>query len=346
MVKYSGCDVHKKFSVFVEIDEDGVIHGPTRVDHHTGELEEHLESLPEGTPIAVETCGHWFWMVDRIEAMGHQPRLVNAQRASQMMGHVDKTDSLDAQGLAVLQQTGTLPEVWIPEGEQRDRRELLRLRLKMVQSKTRWKNRIQATLMKYGLDVSVSDAFGSKGREQLEALMKQVPEHSQQALNEQLRLLDRIIEQIDDIENQLEAVLENSRERSLLTTMPGIGRILSAVLVLEIGDIDRFPGPGHLASYSGVVPGVHASGGKRRTTGLRNEANQTLKWAYMEAANAVVRHQHDYPQSRLVKKYRRLSEHKPSGIAKGAVARMLAESTYWVLTKDEPYEEPDGWSPP
>lgn len=164
MIQYSGCDVHKQFSVFAEIDEDGVIHGPTRVDHDTNELEEHLTSLPEGTPIAVETSGHWFWMVDRIEDMGHEPRLVNASRASKMMGNVDKTDSLDAQGLAVLQKTKTLPEVWIPDRSRRDRRELLRLRMKLAQSKTRWKNRIQSSLMKYGLDVSVSDAFGQTGR--------------------------------------------------------------------------------------------------------------------------------------------------------------------------------------
>lgn len=175
--------------------------------------------------------------------------------------------------------------------------------------------------------------------------METVPEHSQEVLNQQLRLLDRITHQMDRVEDQLDEVLDGSRERQLVATIPGIGRILSAVLVLEIGEIDRFPGPGHLASYAGVVPGVHASGGKQRTTGLRKEANQTLKWGYMEAANVIVRHKHHYPESRLVKKYKRLNENKPSGIAKGAVARMVAESTYWVLTKDEPYEEPDGWQP-
>jgi transposase len=226
MIQYGGCDVHKQFSVFAEIDEDGVIHGPTKVDQDTDELEEHLKSLPEGTPIAVETCGHWFWIVDRIEAMGHKPRLVNASRASKMMGDADKTDSLDAQGLAVLQKPKTLPEVWISEATQRDQRELLRLRMKQVQSRTRWKNQIQATLMKHGLDVSASDAFGDKGRDQLETVLQQVPEHSREVIRQQLGLLDRLNGQINAMEDRLNAVLEDSRFRELLATMPGIGRNL------------------------------------------------------------------------------------------------------------------------
>lgn len=345
MTYYSGCDVHRGYSVFVGIDEEGVIHGPNEVGHDNGELESHLRSIPENSPVAIETSGHWYWIADRIEEMGHRPRLTNASRASRMMGTVDKTDSLDAQGLAMLQKTGTLPEIWIPRSALRDKREMLRFRMKLVQSKTRWKNRSQALLMKHGKSVSLSDAFGPGGRREIESLMEELPVHARRVLDEQLEMMDQFRERIRDVEEALDGILEDSRERRLLQTIPGIGSVLSAMLVLEIGDVQRFPGPGHLASYAGVVPGIHASGGKRTDTGLRTRCHQTLKWGYMEAANAVVRQKNNYTESRLIQKYRRLEENKPSGVAKGAVARMLAESTYWVLTKDEPYEEPDGWSP-
>lgn len=346
MVKYSGCDVHREYSVFVEIDEDGVLEGPTRVDHDTNELEEHLEDLPDGTPVAIETSGSWYWIADRIEQMGHKPRLVNAARASRMMGFADKTDTLDAKGLAMLQKTKTLPEIWMPSAQQRDRRELLRFRMKLVQSRTRWKNRVHALLMKHGLDVSMTDAFGVGGLEELETHKDRLPDQARSVLADQLSMIQDLQQRIETVETQLEKMLESSEPRRLLRTMPGIGPILSALIVLEVGTIDRFPGPGHLASYAGVVPGTHASGGNRHDTGLRTQANKRLKHGFMEAANAVIRQQQTYSESRLIKKYRRLDENKPSGVAKGAVARMLAESAYWVWTKGEPYEEPDGWQPP
>jgi len=82
MSYYSGCDMHKSFSVFVELSEEGVIEGPTRFDHGTGELQRHLNGLPDGTPVAIETSGRWYWMADKIEDADGVPRLVNAQKAN------------------------------------------------------------------------------------------------------------------------------------------------------------------------------------------------------------------------------------------------------------------------
>jgi transposase len=127
MVEYSGCDLQKKTSVFVEIDEHGELHGPKRVQNGTPEFQQHLESLPEGTPVAFETTGNWYWMAEQVAQAGLEPRLVHAQKAGARMGNTNKTDSLDAQELAILQKTKTLPESWIPPREIRDQREALRL---------------------------------------------------------------------------------------------------------------------------------------------------------------------------------------------------------------------------
>jgi len=332
--------MHKQFSVFVEMDEEGEVYGPTRVDHDSEELQRHLDLLPDGTPVAIETSGRWYWMANEVEDAGCIPRLVNAHKAKMMMGNTNKTDTLDAIGLARLQKTGTLPEVWIPPEDLRDKREVLRLRMKMKQSRTRWKNRIQATLDQYGLRSSYTDPFGAKGRDEIEQQLEKLPEETQQSLRHQLHTLDEIQASIDQLENQLDTILEESQARKWLKTIPGVGRILSATIALEVGDVSRFPGPGHLASYAGTTPKVHQSGQTRRTGSMRKDANQTLKWSFMEAAKVVVRHQDKYSDSRLIEKYKRLKKRKNSGIATGAVARMLAESTYWVLTKQESYKEP------
>ncbi len=70
MEYYSGCDMHKSFSVFVEMSEDGVYEGPNRINHKSGELQDHPQALPEGTPVAFETSGRWYWMANEIEEAG------------------------------------------------------------------------------------------------------------------------------------------------------------------------------------------------------------------------------------------------------------------------------------
>ena len=111
-----GCDAHKRFSQFAVYDGEGHLQQHTRVDHTPGALCEFLAQFPEGTPVALETVGNWYWIVDEIETSGCVPLMAHAVKAKIMMGNVNKTDKLDASGLATLLRTGTLPTVWIPVG--------------------------------------------------------------------------------------------------------------------------------------------------------------------------------------------------------------------------------------
>jgi transposase len=106
-----GCDAHKRYSMFAGINDAGQCTGSTRVEHITELYRSFLRGLPEGTPIAVETVGNWYWMIDEMERAGHRPILVHAAKAKLLMGQINKTDKLDAKGLAVLLHNGTLPSV-------------------------------------------------------------------------------------------------------------------------------------------------------------------------------------------------------------------------------------------
>jgi transposase len=120
-----------------------------------------------GSPVAVETIGNWYWIVDEIERAGMRPRLVHARKAKLMLGSINKTDKLDVRGLNKLQRTGTPPTVWIPPDDLRDKRQLPRTRMVFASQRTRLKNRIHSVLAKYGLqDTSeeFSDIFGKKER--------------------------------------------------------------------------------------------------------------------------------------------------------------------------------------
>jgi transposase len=128
MKHFIGCDMHKKYSVFVTMDEQGRTQAPVRVANDSLELGAYLKKLPAGTPVAVEASGGWYWFVDRLEEAGLDVRLVHPLEAKKRMGGRNKTDAIDAAGLAMLLRNGTLPEVWIPPAGLRDLRGLLRTR--------------------------------------------------------------------------------------------------------------------------------------------------------------------------------------------------------------------------
>jgi transposase len=144
--QYIGCDAHARYSVFVSVDETGRIGPAVRVDHVGLDLRGFLSGLEEGTPIAVEASGGWYGLMDELEAAGLDARLVNPWEAQRRMGGRNKTDQLDARGLAILLRNGTLPEVWIPPAELRDLRGLMRGRLALRSHTTVLKNRMHAAL--------------------------------------------------------------------------------------------------------------------------------------------------------------------------------------------------------
>ena len=169
-MEYIAFDAHKRYTLASVARPDGGLVREQRIPHERGALQQFLERCEHGSPVAVETIGNWYWIVDEIEAAGCVPKLVHARKAKLMMGEINKTDTLDARGLNRLQRAGTLPTVWIPPGELRDQRDLPRTRMVLVRQRTQLKNRIHATLAKYALhDIEVSDLFGVRGR----ALLRQ-----------------------------------------------------------------------------------------------------------------------------------------------------------------------------
>ena len=164
-MKYIAFDSHKRYTfASVEDRESGEV-TDKRIEHERGALTNFLSRYEPGCPVAVETLGSWYWIVEEIEAAGMEPRLVHARKAKMMLASSKKTDKLDAHGMNRLQRTGTLPTVWIPDGELRDKRELFRTRMVLSRQCVRVKNRIHSTLGKYGIQIEgTSDVFNKKGR--------------------------------------------------------------------------------------------------------------------------------------------------------------------------------------
>jgi transposase len=340
MMEYIALDVHKKYTWARAEDESTGEVREERIEHSRGAIRSFLSGHPSGSPVAVETVGNWYWVVDEVESAGCVPQLVNAGMAKLMMGKVNKTDKLDVKGLIRLQRSGTLPTVWIPPGEVRDARELPRTRMVLVKQKTQLKNRIHATLGKHALGLpEVKDLFGKAGRQGLKGLLPELPPNTEHVTAVMLQQLDHLERAVAALEAQITEVFKPTREMQLLLTLPGVGPVLSVVIAAEIGDIGRFGSAEHLASYSGVVPTVHGSGGKTYYGHIAKNVNIYLKWAFVEAANCI---HLQGERCHLHTLYERVSTTNKRGhkIAIVAMARHLSEASYWVLTKGEPYRAP------
>jgi len=341
MKEYIAFDSHRHYTLMEREDHDTGRTQQRRIRHERGAIRQALSPCTLGTDVAVEAMGSWYWIVEEIEAAGLVPRLVHPRKAKLMMAMTNKTDKLDVHGLNRLQRNGTLPTVWIAPGPLRDLRELTRTRIVLTRQRTRLKNRLRSALAKYNLAVvACQDPFGPRARKELLERIAQLPPQTAWVSGLLLEQLDFVQGHIAAIEKRLKTLISLTPPMQDLLTLPGIGVILSATLALEIGDVSRFPRAESLAVYAGTTPRVHGSGDKTRYGPLRTDVNQTLKWAFAEAANSVAVNCRKCPERHVSRLYLRLRERKGHATAVGAVARHLAEAAWHVLTRKEPYLDP------
>jgi transposase len=336
-------DSHKRYSQFEVLDSLGKTSSKGRILHARGAIRDFCSLYPKDTPVALETVGNWYWIADEIEDSGCIPRLAHAAKAKVMMGNVNKTDKIDAHGLAILQHNGTLPAVWIPPHQVRDERELPRTRVAFSKLRNAVKNRIHATLAKYALSIEDGkELFCKTGRRWLDRTILQLPPETQRCVQQELVLLDFIQAEISSLEDRIRQCIRVTPRIQLLKTLPGIGDILSIVIDREVGDISRFTHSDSFAAYCGTTPRVSGSAGKFHYGHLRKESNQYLQFAFIEAANVIIAHHNmkTWQNRHVVILYKRIRARRCSSVAAGAVARHLAESAFWILKKLEPYREP------
>ena len=341
MKQFWGCDAHKKYSVFVAMDETGKKTKPTRVPHDLEAYRHFLTQLPEHSHIAIEATGHWYWIVDEMERARHIPHLTDALEAKKRVGKTHKSDPIDAGGLSLLLRCGTLPEVWIPPAPLRDQREMLRTRMALRDLRTALKHRIHAAIDRYNLyTTDISDLFGLRSREYLNNCLAKPPPVTASMIVVQLDALDQLEIKIEALEKRIRAEIASTPAVRRLMTLPGVADTLGPVIAFEIGDVARFSRAECLASYAGLVPRLISSGDRihhGRTP--ERKINPFLKWAFVEAA--VCSLHHTGPCYAHVKTlFARLIPTKGFGRAVVAMARHLAEASFWMLSKNQDYRPP------
>lgn len=158
-----------------------------------------------------------------------------------------------------------------------------------------------------------------------------LPEETRRTSRHEWELVDEVEKHIGELEVRIRSRIGCIGWVRLLKSMPGVGEILGATIHLEIGDVNRFPTAAHLASYAGLVPTVHASGGKSHAGPTSKQANHYLRWAFVEAADCILMHRHRFTGHHALGLYDRVKAKKCHGKAAVAVARHLAESSWWIL---------------
>jgi len=326
-----GCDAHKRYSQFAVLDEQGPVLRQVRVPHERGAIRAFVSHFPSGTPVALESVGNWYWIVDEIEAGGGVPLMAHAAKAKVMMGNVNKSGKLDAEGLGTLLHLGKLPTVWIAPGDMRDERELPRTRLALSKLRAALKNRIQATLAKYALALKTdSDLFSAKWRPVLLKAVAALPVETQ-------RCVEQMGDQIAALEQRIQQYMQVTATMQWLKSLPGVGMILAIVIDREVGNIRRFASGEHFAGYAGTTPKVQGSAGKYRCGKLRQQCNHyrsgpSLKRPTWSAGTGSIPH--------VCRLYERIRWRKGHAVAVGAVVRHVSEAAYWILAKGEAYREP------
>jgi transposase len=334
---YAGLDLSRKRLDVCVLDEDGQTVTATAVSpdrEALGGLA--LRVAGEfGAPVraAVESMNGARFVHDTLELAGWQVDLADAVKVKGLAPLACKTDRIDARVLAELCRRDLVPAVWLPDPLVRAERERARFRLHLVRHRVQLKNRIHATLIAFGKPCPVSDLFGVSGREHLARL--DLPEAWRATTEASLALIDVLGEQIHECETDLRALGAEHPYVSLLQSMPGIGWVLGYTIASEIGDITRFETPKKLVGYTGLCPRVFQSGASDRRGALAKNGPRYLRWALIEAAVHAARSSHYRALNDRTRQ--RLGPKRGGAVARVEIARKLAEATWHMLTKGEPF---------
>ena len=324
--QWVGVDLHLHRSVICRIDEQGRQLDCVRIDNDPTALVAEVLKAGRAAPVAVEATYGWYWAVDALLAAKCEVHLAHpyGMKAMRKRKRV-KTDARDAHELANLLRLGSLPEAYIAPPELRELRELVRHRRQLVKACTSVKNGIRALLAKHGLRLTVSHLEASTGQGLLDLV--ELPAASSVRLASQRRLLMLLSNEIDAVDIELDRRLKNHPGYRNLLLVKGIGPVLAAVFVVEIGDVSRFATPAQLACWAGLTPRHYESDRSVRRGHISKEGNTLVRWAAIEAIQRSCE-----PQVQAVKDDILARRGKTArNIAKVAAAHRMLDVVFYVL---------------
>jgi transposase len=323
--QYVGIDLHRRRSVIVRMTEDGQRIGrAVRIDNDPVELARQAALWGESPEVVLEATYGWYWAADVLaEAVGAEHvHLAHPLGIKGFAYRRVKNDERDAADLADLLRMGRLPEAWIAPTEVRGLREAVRHRGKLVALRSGLKAQVHAVLAKQGVHVPMSDLFGVGGQQLLDRLHLDPPYTARVASLR--RLIDALTFEIDIVAKRVSAQLAGHRGYQAIEAIHGVGPVLAAIFVAEIGDVTRFTRPQQLCSWAGLTPRHRESDTTVHRGRITKQGNHLLRWAAVEAVQRLYGGAIGATRTRLAHK-------RGANIAKVAAARKLLTLVFYGL---------------
>jgi transposase len=331
MPLYGGIDLHANNSVVVLLNEqDQWIYHKRLPNDLATILEQLAPYYADIEGVVVESTYNWYWLVDGLMDAGYRLHWANPAAMQQYNGLKYTDDRSDARWLAHLLRLGVLPEGYIYPKAQRPVRDLLRKRAHLVEQQTANVLSVQNIILRNTGTRLSTNRIKSVSQAEVDALL---PDADQAlAVSSALAVLHCLAAQIKTVETRVRSRIHKTPLYDLLQTVDGIGPILAQTILLETGDIGRFPRVGDYASYCRCVSSTKVSNGKRKGQGNVKNGNPYLGWAYAEAAHFARRF-----NPKVQRYYQRKQAQTNVSVAHKAVAHKLARACYHMMRQQVPF---------
>ena len=331
-MKYCGIDLHSNNSVVSVINEADHVVAEKRLPN---DLEKIIGLMKpwqaELAGVVVESTFNWYWLVDGLKEAGFTVHLAHTTAIKKYAGLKHSGDETDARFLAHLLRLGILPTGTILPPEHRAVRDLARKRMQLVQSRTRHILAVEnITARQYGARMT-SNQIKELTVEAVDEMP--FPEDVGLAVKTNVAVITTLSAQIELLEKRLMSDMKVRPDYALLTSAPGIGKVLATTILLETGPIERFAGAGNFASYARCVDSVHTSNGKKKGEGNTKNGNKYLAWAFVEAAVYAMRF-----NAQAKRFYERKKAKTNNVVAIKALAHKLARACFHMLKEGKPFD--------
>ena len=326
-----GCDFHPSWQQVSWLDTETGETGERKLVHASGDAKTFYQQLAVPVRIGMEATGNSQWFIELVQDLGHEIWIGDAAQIRASYVRKQKTDKRDAAHILKLVVEGRFPRLWTPDREQRDLRQLVLHRHKLVMIRSRVKNELQHLSLNKGMQRK-HKLWSQAGQK----LLRELPLKPWAACRREdlLGLLAMLDQQIGKLDQAVQQAADQHPQAQLLMTQPGVGPNTALAYVLTIGDVSRFPRGKQVASYLGLIPREESSGGRQKLGAISKQGNRLLRSLLVEAAQIAVRH-----DPGLRKQYLHRCHQKPKGVAKVATARKLAVRLYWMLRTQTAYPE-------
>ena len=326
-----GCDLHVRQQTIAMLDtETGELVEKT-LEHDGDGVQKFYSPLPRPVLVGIEATGSMQWFLQLMEELGIECRVGHPAKIRQAEIRKQKHDRRDARLLLKLLAENRFPTIWMPSSEHRDLRTLVRHRPQWVRMRSRVQHTLQSLALNQGLRLGRS-LWSQAGQQALQALP--LAPHASHRRTALLALYPYLQESIEELDQQVRQQALAHPQAQRLMTHPGVGWVTALATEVFLGDPKRFADGKAVASYIGMIPSEHSSGGQQRLGALSKQGNALVRYLWCEAALHAVRQDPE-----LKRFYRRKLIQKGMGKARVAAARKLG-IRLWIMMRDEiDYEE-------